>query len=288
MLIPDYPLMVLPKLAIAVGLEEAIVIQQIYWLLNNPTNGREVDGKRWIFNTIEQWQKSYFPFWSIATMTRIFNQLETMMVVESCQPDGAASRRKYYRLNEGMIELLRKGKILKPKKKSKWDAIREERARLAELEGFDQVDKMENVKVSKSYSTKTTPTDYWSKESKASPHSVEVVDFSDSDKKEVFPVESKPDNRSPEEKLSTIRVPRDYPDEEEFDEFLQDEECAQIIDKRSELYQQLCNQKWHEWIESAKKWRRIRDWRTYVLGLERTMAGAAAKRLARSKHNHGF
>lgn len=73
LLINDLPLIVLPALAKKIGLNEAIVLQQLhYWLLTSPI---EKDGRKWVFNTYEDWQEQ-FPFWSISTIGRIFRSLE--------------------------------------------------------------------------------------------------------------------------------------------------------------------------------------------------------------------
>lgn len=49
LLIDDYPILVLPKLATEIGLNEAIVLQQMhYWLKKSNHN---YDGKRWIYNS---------------------------------------------------------------------------------------------------------------------------------------------------------------------------------------------------------------------------------------------
>lgn len=114
LLLPEPPLQVLPSLAEAMGLENAIVTQQLHYLLLNPKNGRLVNGERWIFNTYEQWRSEFFPFWSERTVRRVFGALEEMHVIESCQPEGAMSRRKYYRINHGMLHRLHTGKLLRP------------------------------------------------------------------------------------------------------------------------------------------------------------------------------
>ena len=73
LLIKELPLMILPQLAKAIGLNEAIVLQQLhYWLLTSPV---ERDGMKWVFNTYEDWEKQ-FPFWSISTIGRVFRSLE--------------------------------------------------------------------------------------------------------------------------------------------------------------------------------------------------------------------
>ena len=76
LLINEPPLQLLPSLALAIGVDEAIVLQQIYYWINNPkTSGRIVDGEKWIHNTYEQWQEDNFPFWSVAKIRRIFMSL---------------------------------------------------------------------------------------------------------------------------------------------------------------------------------------------------------------------
>lgn len=68
LLIPSEPLQVLPQLAKSIGLNEAIFLQQLhYWLR---TSKNEHDGRKWVYNTFEQWQEQ-FPFWSLRTMQRI-------------------------------------------------------------------------------------------------------------------------------------------------------------------------------------------------------------------------
>lgn len=72
-LLDEYPLLVLPKLATVIGLNEAIILQQIhYWLLQS---GKEKDGRTWIFNTYDDWKKQ-FPFFSLSTIKRTIKKLE--------------------------------------------------------------------------------------------------------------------------------------------------------------------------------------------------------------------
>lgn len=75
LLINEPPLQVLPSLAVAIGLNEAIVIQQLHYLL--PYSVTNKDGKNWVFNSIENWLK-IFPFFSRNTLIRTFENLEKM------------------------------------------------------------------------------------------------------------------------------------------------------------------------------------------------------------------
>lgn len=72
-LLDEHPLIVIPKLAVAVGLNEAIVLQQVNYWLNKST--KVFEGKKWTYNSYEDWQKQ-LPFWSISTLKRIFTGLE--------------------------------------------------------------------------------------------------------------------------------------------------------------------------------------------------------------------
>jgi hypothetical protein len=72
LLLDENPLMILPQLAIKIGLNEAIVLQQVhYWLLQKE---HQRDGRYWVYNTYEKWQEN-FPFWSIATTKRALTAL---------------------------------------------------------------------------------------------------------------------------------------------------------------------------------------------------------------------
>ena len=98
LLIEDFPIQLIPRLAVAIGLNEAIFVQQLhYW------SRKSKDG--WVYNTYEQWQKDNFPFWSIATIKRIVYSLETKGLIISKQPD-SFDRKKYYALDYDQLDTL--------------------------------------------------------------------------------------------------------------------------------------------------------------------------------------
>jgi len=98
LLIQEPPLQVLPTLAKTIGLNGAIVIQQLHYWLENPKIGRVVDGEKWVDNSYAEWQEN-FPFWSVATIKRIFADLEESGFVISGQFDKSDwSQRKSYRI----------------------------------------------------------------------------------------------------------------------------------------------------------------------------------------------
>ena len=63
LLFDEYPLVVNPQLAKLIGLNEAIVLQQVhYWVTINEAGERNFqDGHTWTYNTLKEWHEQ-FPF----------------------------------------------------------------------------------------------------------------------------------------------------------------------------------------------------------------------------------
>lgn len=72
LLIPEHPYLLLPSLAQAIGVEAAIVLQQLHFKL--VTAGRDVEGERWFYNTLARWNE-VFPFFSKRALERVFKAL---------------------------------------------------------------------------------------------------------------------------------------------------------------------------------------------------------------------
>lgn len=120
LLIDDLPLQLLPRLAVLIGLNEAVVLQQVHFLLRVPNSGRVMNGLKWIWNTYEAWQEQHFPFWSVRTLKTVIAKLEKAKLLISCQPDGRMSRKKYYRVNYEALERLNRDRAdLAPSKVQK-------------------------------------------------------------------------------------------------------------------------------------------------------------------------
>lgn len=78
LLINEPPLQVLPSLAREIGLNEAIMLQQMhYWLIKS---SHEFEGVKWFYKTLEDWQTE-FPFWSTMTIRRTLTNLEKQKVI---------------------------------------------------------------------------------------------------------------------------------------------------------------------------------------------------------------
>lgn len=102
LLIQEPPLQVLPSLAKAIGLNEAIVLQQIHYWLRKSNNVK--DGHKWIYNTYNAWQKQ-FPFWSIPTIRRTITSLEKQGVIVTGSFNKAGfDKTKWYRIDYQKLE----------------------------------------------------------------------------------------------------------------------------------------------------------------------------------------
>ena len=96
--------MVLPSLAKAIGLNEAIVLQQVHYLLTISSNER--DGCMWVYNSIPAWHRDYFYFLSFRSVERAFSSLEKLgLLVSTSQYNKMAiDRTKWYRINYDGLE----------------------------------------------------------------------------------------------------------------------------------------------------------------------------------------
>lgn len=112
LLISEDPLIVLPSLAKRIGLEEAIVLQQIhYWVATQQKTQNErcfKHGFYWVYNTLEQWQETQFPWWSLMSVRRILKALEDMGLVTSRKLESQTdwNQRKWYTVNYAALRKL--------------------------------------------------------------------------------------------------------------------------------------------------------------------------------------
>ena len=75
LLVHESPLMVVPSMAVRIGLNEALVLQQIhYWL---GISKHEFEGRKWVYNSYPDWQRQ-LPFWSVSTIKRTFQSLANL------------------------------------------------------------------------------------------------------------------------------------------------------------------------------------------------------------------
>jgi len=100
LLIDEEPLLVPPRLAAAIGLNAAIVLQQVRYWLGDKRRPKVRDGRRWVYNTYPQWQ-AQFPFWSLATIKKTFRELEERGLLLASQRYNRAptDRTKWYTID---------------------------------------------------------------------------------------------------------------------------------------------------------------------------------------------
>lgn len=111
LLVSESPLVVLPTLAKTIGLNEAIVLQQIQYWLSNPAVGFWKDGRKWVHNTYEEWHKN-FPFWSIDTVKRAIKSLEDSGLVLSEQSSSNPfDKTKSYSIDYEALSSVRDGNL---------------------------------------------------------------------------------------------------------------------------------------------------------------------------------
>lgn len=76
LLINESPIAFLPTLAIHVGVDGALVLQQIHYWITNPKVGRTADERKWVRNSLNEWRRDNFPFWSESKISRVLTKLE--------------------------------------------------------------------------------------------------------------------------------------------------------------------------------------------------------------------
>ena len=123
-LFDEQPILANKTLAREIGLNEALVLQQInYWIEINKRSGNNYfEGKYWTYNSIRAWQKNDFDYMSIDTVKRTFSKLEKMgyLLVGNFNKD-PRDKTKWYTINDEKLEELyldMKERKLKKEKKT--------------------------------------------------------------------------------------------------------------------------------------------------------------------------
>lgn len=100
LLLDDKPIMILPKLAKEIGLNEAIVLQQMHYWLQQKHN--EKDGYYWVYNSYQKMVEKEFIFWSHSTVKRVIKSLEDkelLVSVEGVYNKTKGDKTKWYRID---------------------------------------------------------------------------------------------------------------------------------------------------------------------------------------------
>jgi len=110
LLISESPLQVLPTLAVKVGLNEALMLQQVHYWISNPMNKNVRNGRVWVYKTYAEWQQE-FPFWSLPTIKRTSLNLEQLGLLIASDKFNRLStdRTKWYTIDYDKLDSLEIG-----------------------------------------------------------------------------------------------------------------------------------------------------------------------------------
>jgi hypothetical protein len=104
LLLDEPPILVYPTLAKALGINKAVIMQQLHFLLNATKTANNhynfVDGRWWVYNSYEEWTSKYFPWLSPGGLKRMMNDLEDERFLLTRQSVKVKSdRRKWYTID---------------------------------------------------------------------------------------------------------------------------------------------------------------------------------------------
>ncbi|MAU09642.1 MAG: hypothetical protein CL607_07465 [Anaerolineaceae bacterium] len=108
-LIDEHPLMVLPTLAKHLGINQAIILQQVHFVLQeNIKRGSShdfVDGYWWAWNTYEEWQTKFFSWLPDRSLRRYIAELEDAgLLISRSSVRHKSDRRKWYRVDYDLYQ----------------------------------------------------------------------------------------------------------------------------------------------------------------------------------------
>jgi DnaD/phage-associated family protein len=112
LLFNETPMILLPKLATRIGLNETIFLQQLYYWLKESKQIH--DGHQWVYNSYEGWH-AQFPFWSISTIRRVISKLEKEQLILTGNFNRLKiDKTKWYRINFEVLEAIYDEEVLSP------------------------------------------------------------------------------------------------------------------------------------------------------------------------------
>ncbi len=112
LLLDEPPMVVQRTLAFLIGLNPALMLQQIHYhaMLLDP----DEDGNRWVVRTREEWRSFDFPFWSDSTIKRVITELYTKDLLVKLQSKNWNRTNRYlinYQVLNGMSDPMHRVKM---------------------------------------------------------------------------------------------------------------------------------------------------------------------------------
>jgi hypothetical protein len=97
-------LIVSPLLAVKIGVNEALILQQVHYWLMRSKHLRE--DRKWVYNSYNDWQQQ-FPFMSVMTVKRTFWSLEKQGLLISANWNRMKmDKTKWYSINYQRVEAI--------------------------------------------------------------------------------------------------------------------------------------------------------------------------------------
>ncbi len=105
LLFKDLPIEFSASLAVKIGINEAIFLQNLQTIHWQSAATFERDGRKWVCRTISEWAEIY-PFWSERTIKSIIKSLREKDLIFVGQLGPAFDRTNYYSVNrEALAEI---------------------------------------------------------------------------------------------------------------------------------------------------------------------------------------
>jgi hypothetical protein len=125
-LLDEEPISFYPNAAVVFGVNEAIVLQQIYFYMNinrkKKSNRHLRDGKWWVYNSYQQWIDEHFPWLSLRGLQTVILGLEKCGVILSMQGvENPRDRRKWYTIDLDTMHTIIQNRAMHHTKNVSWD-----------------------------------------------------------------------------------------------------------------------------------------------------------------------
>lgn len=99
---------VYPTAAVYLGINKAVIIQQLHYLLNQTRQTENkrgdkafhfIEGEWWVYNSYQDWQEDHFPWLTADYIGTLFNELESDGLIKSSFFEGKGIKKKWYTID---------------------------------------------------------------------------------------------------------------------------------------------------------------------------------------------